>query len=294
VSTRILHVSDLHLGARKARQDATFGLALAALIERVDPALILVSGDLAHRGRMRQLAEAADFLGSLGRPILVVPGNHDLPLLPPARLTHPWREFERQFGSTEPVHSSAQLQVVGLNSVTPFRHQGGRVDRAQLARAVTRLGEAAPGACRVVVLHHHILGAPWRSRKRPLSRRGVVLPRLVEAGAELVVGGHIHQVTVSEGREFEVEHAGVLIATAPGLTRPRPRRRGEACGALGYTIEPDAVEVETYLCRQPGFELCARRRFGRAGGRLDAVATAGAEGAEREEAAPEAASSPEA
>jgi 3',5'-cyclic AMP phosphodiesterase CpdA len=270
VSTRILHLSDLHLGARKARQDATFGVALSTLIDRVDPALILASGDLAHRGRTRQLAEAAELLGSLGRPILAVPGNHDLPLLPPARLTRPWREFVREFGTTEPVHSTAELQVVGLNSVTPFRHQGGRVDRAQLARALGRLGEGAPGACRVVVLHHHLLGAPWRSRKRPLSHRGIVLKRLVEAGAELVVGGHIHQVTVSEGREFEAEHGGVLVATAPGLSRPRPRRRGEACGALAYAIDADTIGVETYLWRQPEFELAAQRRFGRAGGRLDA------------------------
>jgi len=266
MSTRILHVSDLHLGARRAKQDATFGVALAALVERLDPALVIATGDLTHRGRPAQHSAAADFLRGLGRPLLVVPGNHDIPYSLPARLTAPWREFERCWTTTEPVHSSPALQAVGLNSARPLRHQNGRIGRSQLARATGRLAEGAPGAFRIAAFHHQLLGAPWRSRKRPLARRSAVLAGLRDAGAELVVGGHIHQVAVCAGQEFEIEPASVLVTTAPGLGRPRPHRRGEACGALAYVIDDAAIVVETYLWRQPGFELTASRRFARGGG----------------------------
>ena len=263
MATRILHLSDLHVGARRAAQDATFGLALAALVERVDPALVLVTGDLTHRGRPSQHARAADFLHGLDRPLLVVPGNHDVPYTLPARLGHPWREFERAWATTEPLHSSPTLQAVGLNSARPLRHQGGSVSRAALERAALRLEQGAPGAFRLAACHHQLIGAPWRSRKRPLSHRSAVLRRLTEAGVELVVGGHIHQGAVCESREFLVGFPPVLVTTAPGLGRPRPHRSGEACGALAYLVEEGTLRVETHIWQPPAFELTATREFAR-------------------------------
>jgi 3',5'-cyclic AMP phosphodiesterase CpdA len=268
MSTSILHLSDLHVGARKAQQDATFGVALAALIDRVTPALVVVTGDLTHHGTARQHARAADFLKGLGQPLLVVPGNHDLPFWPLARLTRPWREFERAWGTTEPVFSNEGIQAVGLTSARALRHQGGSIGRAQLERAAVRLGEAAPGACRIAAFHHQLTGAPWRSRKRPLARRGTVLTRLREAGAELVLGGHIHQAGASAEREFEVGGGSVLVTTAPGLGRPRPRRRGEACGALAYAVDEGAIRVETHTWQEPEFVFTAARRFPRGAARL--------------------------
>jgi 3',5'-cyclic AMP phosphodiesterase CpdA len=275
---RILHISDLHFGARSTWHDATFGIALVGLIEALDPALVITTGDLTHRGTAAQHAAAAEFLHSLERPLLVVPGNHDVPYTLPGRFTHPWRGFKRAWGTTDPLHVSPGLCAVGLNSARPLRHQGGSLGRAQLERAARRLSEGEPDACRVVALHHHLVGAPWRSRKRPLHRRSAALTRLLEAGAELIVSGHIHQGAVCESREFEIGRAGVIVTTAPGLGRPRPRRRGEACGALAYVVEADTIRVETYLWRQPDFALSATRLFPRASGRLEAEPLADAAG----------------
>jgi 3',5'-cyclic AMP phosphodiesterase CpdA len=274
MSTRILHISDLHLGAHRGQQDALFGVAFAALIERLDPALVIVTGDLTHRGSHDQHDQAAVFLRSLDRPLLVVPGNHDLPHLPVARLMSPWREFERVWGTTEPLHVSPGLRVVGLNSARPLHHQSGRIGRGQLARAASRLGEGDPGDCRVAAFHHQMVGAPWRSRKRPLAARSTVLATLTAAGAELIVSGHIHQASVSLDGEFRLERAGVVVTTTPGLGRPRPRRKGEACGALAYTIEAATIQVETFLWHPPAFELAASRVFPRRGGNLAAAAAA--------------------
>ena len=49
--TRVLHVSDLHVG-RRVSQEAHD--ALASLVERVQPELVIASGDLSHRGRRDQ------------------------------------------------------------------------------------------------------------------------------------------------------------------------------------------------------------------------------------------------
>src|SRR5205823_10079119 len=121
------------------------------LIERFGSELVIASGDLSHRGREDQLARASAFLQSLARPVLAIPGNHDIPYGFPARFTRPFREFERQWETTEPVWSTDTLHVVGLNSVRPWRHQSGAVGAAALERAIERLAHAPAGAFRVAV-----------------------------------------------------------------------------------------------------------------------------------------------
>jgi 3',5'-cyclic AMP phosphodiesterase CpdA len=263
VSTRILHVSDLHFGAH---DDHSIERGIHALVERVRPELIIASGDLTHRGRRDQHATAATFLRGLGAPLLTVPGNHDIPYSFPARFTRTWDEFQRQWESTEQVHEGNGAYVVGLNSVRPWRHQSGGLSDSQLGRATARLEKAPAEALRVVVLHHQMVGAPWRTRKKPVARRTHVLARLVDCGAELIVGGHIHQGTVCERHEFEVisgEARGVVVSIAPGLGQPRPHRRGEARGAVVYVANGGSIRIETHIWRDEDWGLTAVRTFPR-------------------------------
>ena len=260
---RLLHISDLHAGSI---EETAVEHSLEPLIARVTPELIAVTGDLTHRGRRREHERAARFLRGLGKPLLVVPGNHDIPYTFPARFTRPWAEFERQWETVEPVFRSQTLVVVGLNSVRPWRHQSGGIRRSQIAATRELLSEAPERALRVVCLHHHLIGAPWRSRKRPVSRRTEVLAGLVDAGAELILAGHIHQAAVSERHEFEVEHdglRGVTVSVAPGLGQPRPNRRGEARGLHVYEASADSLLVQTYVWRGDDWGLTATRTFPR-------------------------------
>ena len=260
---RLLHISDLHAGSV---EETAVEQRLEPLLERIQPELIVASGDLTHRGRRREHERAAAFLRSLGRPLLVIPGNHDIPYTFPARFTRPWAEFERQWETVEPVFRADDLVVVGLNSVRPWRHQSGGIRSDQIARVEELLADAPNGALRVVALHHHLIGAPWRSRKKPVARRSEVLAGLVDAGAELILAGHIHQAAVSERHEFEVERnglRGVTVSVAPGLGQPRPNRRGEARGLHVYVAEDETLLVQTYVWRDDDWGLTATRTFPR-------------------------------
>lgn len=271
--TRVLHVSDLHYGAGG---DDAIERGTTALVRRFEPELVIASGDLSHRGREDQLARASGFLRGLGPPVLATPGNHDIPYTFPARFTHAFREFERQWETTEPTYSSPTLHVIGLNSVRPWRHQSGGIRTNQLLRAEERLREATDDAFRIVVLHHHMIGAPWRSRKKPVARRNHVLGALVAAGADLIVAGHIHQAAVSERHEFEISsgsEARVVVSVAPGLGQPRPKRQGEARGVHVYEIDDARLAIQTYVWRDAEWALTATRVFprpsDRAGGNLE-------------------------
>jgi 3',5'-cyclic AMP phosphodiesterase CpdA len=264
VPSRILHISDLHVGSR---EESPIHRALAPLIDRLDPELVIASGDLTHRGQRDQHEGAAGFLRDLGRPLLVIPGNHDIPSWASlGRFTRTFDEFERQWQSTEPVYRSDEILAVGLNSVRPYRHQSGALAERQLRWVAEEMARAPEGALRVVVLHHHLLGAPWRTWKPPLSRRTRVLARLVDAGAELVLAGHVHQSAVGERREFEVVHGGehaVTVALAPGLGQPRPQRRGEARGFHVFETQPSALRVTTFVWQDDDWALIGERRFPR-------------------------------
>jgi 3',5'-cyclic AMP phosphodiesterase CpdA len=119
---------------------------------------------------------------------------------------------------------------------------------------------------RVVAVHHHLLGAPWRSRKRTIANRSTVLGELVDAGAELILSGHVHQSAVEERREFEVTSGsvrGTTVVTAPGLGQPRPKRRGEARGLHVVEANEGSLRVLTYAWDEARWARIADRRFPR-------------------------------
>jgi hypothetical protein len=88
----------------------------------------------------------------------------------------------------------------------------------------------------------------------------------VDAGADLILAGHIHQAAVSERREFEIftgAERSVVVAIAPGLGQPRPKRQGEARGVHIYEIDDALLRVETYVWRDDEWSLTAERQFPR-------------------------------
>ena len=72
----IAHLSDIHFG----RVDPAVVDALIDTLTAVAPDLVALSGDLTQRARSGQFRAARRFLDRLPRSLLVVPGNHDVPL----------------------------------------------------------------------------------------------------------------------------------------------------------------------------------------------------------------------
>ena len=257
-----IHISDLHRGTNEAPE---LDDALVALVRELDPELVIASGDLSNRCRPAELEEAKALLDRLQVPTLAVPGNHDIPYTVPARITSPWEPFEAVFGTTDPVLRTPNAVVCGLNSGRPWRHQGGKLSAERIASVGPIFAGAPAGALRVVTFHHHLAGAPWRaSRKFPLKHRNTVLHELTAAGAELVLGGHIHQATAVERHSFQAladdDRGSVILATAPGFGRPRPDRLGEANGLHVVRWTANEIEIETRIWRGGNFEPTSTKR----------------------------------
>jgi len=188
--TRILHLSDPHFGTE---QDQVL-TALLALSHTLKPDLVLLGGDITQRARESQFSAARRFVRALKRPVLAVPGNHDIPLFNIfARIFRPYGAYQKAMGlALEPVWETDSLLVVGVNSTRPRRHERGEVDERQVAQVALRLKRANVDALRVVLLHHPVRASGKEDLHNLLIGREHAVPTWVEAGADLILGGHIH------------------------------------------------------------------------------------------------------
>lgn len=186
----LLQISDPHFGT----EQPPVVEALAALARQQRPDLLVLSGDITQRARPAQFRAARTFVDRLGVPLLAVPGNHDIPLFDVwTRLRRPYARHVAVFGAElEPLHSSPDLMVVCVNTTRAWRHKHGEVSGLQIDRVARTLAGARAEQLRVVVVHQPV--AVTRSDDVPNRLRGhaAALQRWATAGADLVMGGHIH------------------------------------------------------------------------------------------------------
>ncbi len=201
--TVLLQISDPHFGT----EQPPVVEALVALARQQRPDLLVLSGDITQRARAAQFGAARAFMDRLGAPMLAVPGNHDIPLFDLwTRLRRPYARHIAAFGSElEPAHSSSDLMVVCVNTTRVWRHKNGEVSASQIDRVARILAGAGASQLRVVVVHQPV--AVTRADDVPNRLRGhaAALQRWSAAGADLVMGGHIHLP---------------YVMALPGLARP--------------------------------------------------------------------------
>ena len=186
----ILHMSDPHFGT----EQMPVARALMQLAERTQPDLVVLSGDITQRARSAQFRAARGFMDRLATPMLVLPGNHDIPLFNLwARLWSPYANHRAAFGDTlEPAFNTADLLVLGVNTTRAMRHKNGEVSPAQVARVAGQLARATPQQLRVVVVHQPIeVQRPQDAHDR-LIGHAAAQDAWAAAGADIVLGGHIH------------------------------------------------------------------------------------------------------
>ena len=187
--TRLLHLSDLHFGAVEDRLLAP----VLALARDLAPDAVLISGDLTQRARADQFAAARAFVAQLPAPVLVVPGNHDMPLYNLAlRLLAPFRRYSRAFGpGLEPQLALPGAVIQGVNTADPLVWKAGRMRDASRRRLARSFADAAPESWRIAVLHHGPVPASDGS-PADMARPADVLAALAAAGTDIVLSGHTH------------------------------------------------------------------------------------------------------
>jgi 3',5'-cyclic AMP phosphodiesterase CpdA len=219
--TVLLHISDTHFGTEQPRVVE----AVVALARAQRPDLIVLSGDITQRAHRSQFRAARAFTDRLGAPVVAIPGNHDIPLFEGwLRLRWPYARHMEAFGAElEPVHHGADLLVVCVKTTRRWRHSRGDVSAAQIDRVAHLLAQASKQQLRVVVVHQPVAVTRREDLPHRLHGHAAALPRWAAAGADVVMGGHIHQPFVMPvhglARPMWVVQAGTAVSTRlhPGV-----------------------------------------------------------------------------
>lgn len=187
----LLHISDTHFGTEQAPVVA----ALEALARERLPDVLVFSGDITQRARRVQFEAARRLCERLGiSRRLALPGNHDIPLFDlVTRATSPYRHYLEAFGPRlDPVLETDDFLVIGVNTTRPSRHKNGEVSHEQVHCVATRLRGARPRQLRVVVTHQPAAVSREEDEHDRLRGAEPALQAWSRAGADLVLGGHIH------------------------------------------------------------------------------------------------------
>lgn len=254
----IAQFSDIHCG--DARFDRELMLGTIEEINRLQPDLTVIPGDLTADGYFEQFYEARDFIEQVKCDnIVVVAGNHDCRNVG-------YLYFESIFGSRrgqtvtldfnlrrdDELGGGIQnkIKILALDSNKPDLNDG-EVGRDHY----TWIDEEFPQAddFKVFVLHHHLVSIPGTGRERNVVwDSGDVLERLRAVDVDLVLCGHRHV-------PYTWPVAGMLIVSSGTAATWRTR---------GYTqptyniieVGPGSVTVTNKI---PGGAIARKEAFSR-------------------------------
>ena len=246
----LLHLSDTHFGTEEPPVVA----AVQALVHAQRPDAVILSGDITQRARRAQFAAARAFCDALAVPrLLALPGNHDIPLYNVlARLFAPYRGYQAAFGAElEPELAFADVLVIGVNTTRAHRHKDGEVSARQVERVVRRLRDAPREQLRVVVTHQPACVMRAEDEKDRLHGGEQAVRTWAAAGADLVLGGHIHLPYVSD-----------LCALAGTSRRMYCVQAGTALSHRVRHGTPNSVNLLRWQAPPPGApRVCALERW---------------------------------
>lgn len=221
--TRIAHLSDTHFGTEVPH----VAQALLDCLTGIRPDLIVVSGDVTQRARRNEFAAAAGYFRRLPGPVLVLPGNHDIPLFDLAsRLFRPYANFQASFGSRTGVWVGRQAVVLGLDTTVPSRHTRGRLDIPALSRQASQLPQDLAGHVRIAAVHQPVYAAWQQDSDEVLLNAREAVHAFARERFDVILSGHVHVplVTTTRGlfpdlrRHFVLAGAGTAVSyrTRPG------------------------------------------------------------------------------
>jgi len=216
----IAHISDLHFG----RHDPRKVEALWRSLDESQPDLVAVSGDLTQRARRREFVQARRFLDQIAPPVIVVPGNHDLPLYNPARrFLQPLAKYNRFIapaGLSDCFFADNEMAVLGLNTARRSSWKGGRVSIEQMAMIRRAFAHLPPELWKVLVTHHPVASAHGEARVELAGRSMLAIRAVADAGVQLLLSGHHHRPASGEAsaelvlnKTVLVVHAGTAVST---------------------------------------------------------------------------------
>jgi outer membrane protein assembly factor BamB len=178
-------ITDTHVGSAGGAENLS---KVVADINKKQYSFVIVSGDIAEKGRNSELEEAKGILDSIGIKYYVIPGNHDTKWSESGctKFTELWGGDKFNFGVNG-------YRFIGLNSGVLLRGGGGHITPEDLVWLDNALKSAISYEKIILITHHPLDG--------DIDNWYEVTNRLKHYNAALLLygHGHVNKVSTIEG-----------------------------------------------------------------------------------------------
>jgi len=268
---RIAHLSDIHFGAN----DPRIVDAATAWLEERRPDLVVISGDFTQRARVDQDRAASAWLNRLrsaGLNLLVVPGNHDVPLYDVVRrFMAPLDRYKRYISSDLcPFYEDAEVAILGLNTARSLTIKDGRINHDQMEILRQRLAAVAPDKTRILVTHHPLFAMPigrGGELSEAVGQHEDAIQAAREAGVHLALAGHFHQTYAESATKMVEQAGGALVIQAGTATSTRLRNDEPQSFNWLHVHRNNEVELQVIVWDGTGFQRASHVAYHQHGDR---------------------------
>lgn len=267
----LLHISDLHFGPYYVPH---VGEALLEAAQALKPNTIIASGDFTQRAKIEQFAAAREYLDRLPQvPLVVCPGNHDVPLYRVwERLTRPHDNYRKHIA--DELNSVLRIDgavIVSLDSTAPYTAiTNGRIRREQLLFCREAFRDVPDGTLKMVVAHHHFAPAPDYERGSTMPGARRALDILEQLKVDMILGGHLHRAYIGNSLDVypgkDRQHGIVIVQSGTSTSRRGRAREAEKNSFNLIGVTADEIRITHYMYFQDagGFAPISRHVFPRA------------------------------
>ena len=262
---RIAHLSDIHFGAN----DPDIVAATIDWLKEKQPDLVIISGDLTQRAREGQFQDASEYLHALrqnGHKLLVVPGNHDVPLYDVfRRFASPLGRYKRYIAQDLcPWVETDEAAILGINTARSLTIKDGRINREQMQLIRQRFSNVAPDKTRILVTHHPLFALPigqGNELSEAVGRQEDALKAISDAGVHLTLAGHFHRTYAEAARKMVAEAGPTLVIQAGTATSTRLRNQEPQSFNWLHVGQGNRMELQVIVWNGAGFQRASHVGF---------------------------------
>ncbi|RJG54211.1 metallophosphoesterase [Sphingobium terrigena] len=262
---RIAHLSDIHFGAH----DPRIVDAATAWLEQHRPDLVIISGDLTQRARVEQFRAASAWLNRLraaGLKLLVIPGNHDIPLYDVMRrFAAPLDRYKRYISPDLcPWYEDDEVAILGLNTARSLTIKDGRINHDQMDMLRQRFAPVASAKTRILVTHHPLFAMPigrGGELSEAVGQHDDAVQAASEAGVHLALAGHFHRTYAQAARKMVEKAGGALIIQAGTATSTRLRNAEPQSFNWLHVRRHDEMEIQVIVWDGAGFQRASHVEY---------------------------------
>jgi 3',5'-cyclic AMP phosphodiesterase CpdA len=254
---RIVHISDLHFG----NNDPALLQPLRKAIESIEPHFLVISGDLVEHASNAEFEQAHNFLRTLPKPQMVVPGNHDLAFYNFfQRATVGLATYKKYItDDLQPEYQDDEIAILGANTSRIWPIRGGSLSSLQLEQLARNFAAISDEKVRLLVTHHPFDLPDVQGHRLIVGHARRAITRLAPL-VDILMAGHIHlSSTGSTATRYKTEGHAIAFVQAGTAISNRDKGETNSFNSLSVTSAKEgvskAVVVDRFTWRKESGEF---------------------------------------